>query len=40
MEFVSVGWCTKKWLRFDQIIRILTSGDLEIPLVVIRLGVT
>ena len=40
MEFVSAGWCTKKWLRFDQIIRILTSGDLEIPLVVIRLGVT
>ena len=29
-----------KWLRFDQTIRNITSGDLVIPLVVIRLGVT
>ena len=40
MELVAEGLCTKKWLRFDQTIRNLTSGDLEIPLVVIRLGVT
>ena len=39
MEFVAVGWCTKKWLRFDQTMRNLTSGDLGIPLVVIQLGV-
>ena len=29
MEFVVVGWCTKKWLRFDQTIRNLTSGDAD-----------
>ena len=29
MEFVAAGWCTKKWLRFDQIIRNLTSGDAD-----------
>ena len=40
MEFVAVGWCTKKWLRLYQTIRDLPSGDLGIPLVVIRLGVT
>ena len=27
MGFVAAGWCTKKWLRFDQTIRNLTSGD-------------
>ena len=40
MEFVAAGSCTKKWLRFYQTIRNLTSGDLRIPLLVIRLGVT
>ena len=39
MELVAAGWCTAKWLRFDQTIRNLTSGDLVIPLVVLRLGV-
>ena len=29
MKFVSAGWCTKKWLRFDQVIRNLTSGDAD-----------
>ena len=27
MEFVAAVCCTKKWLRFDQTIRNLTSGD-------------
>ena len=40
MELVAGGWCKTKRLRFDQTIRNLTSGDLVIPLVVIRLGVT
>ena len=40
MELVVAGWCATKWLRFYQTIRNLTSGDLGIPLVVIRLGVT
>ena len=40
MEFVTSGSCKGKWLRVDQTIRDLTCGDLEIPLLVIRLGVT
>ena len=40
MEFVAVGWYTRKWLRLYQIITNLTSGDLGISLVVIQLGVT
>ena len=40
MELVAAGWCTTKWLRFNQTIRNLTSGDLVIPLLVIQLGVT
>ena len=40
IELVAAGWCTRKWLRLDQTIRNLTSGDLEIRLVVIQLGVT
>ena len=40
MEFVAAGWCTRKWLRLYETIRNLTSGDLGILLVVIRLGVT
>ena len=40
IEFVSTGCLTRKWLRFDQTIRNLTSGDLGILLVVIQLGVT
>ena len=27
---VTTGWCTRKWLRLDQTIRNLTSGDLGI----------
>ena len=40
MELVAAGLCTRKWLRFDQTIRNLTSSDLEIPLLVMQLGVT
>ena len=40
MEFVTSGSCKGKWLRVDRTIRDLTCGDLEIPLLVIRLGVT
>ena len=40
MELVVAGWCTRKLLRFDQIIRNLTSGDCGISLLLIRLGVT
>ena len=44
MEFIATGWCTRKYQRrLDQTIqtiRNLTSGDLGIPLVVNRLGVT
>ena len=40
MKFVAVGWCTGKWLRLYETIRDLTSGDLGILLVVIRLGLT
>ena len=40
MEFMDAGWCTRKWLRLYQIIRNLTSGDMLILLVVIRLGVS
>ena len=40
MELVAAGCCTTKWLRLDGTIRNLTSGDLVILLVVIRLGVT
>ena len=40
MEFMAVGWCTGKWLRLYQTIRNLTSGDVGIPLVMIRLGIT
>ena len=35
MEFIATGWC-----KTIQTIRNLTSGDLGIPLVVNRLGVT
>ena len=40
MKFVAAGRCTRRWLRFYQTIRNLTSGDMGIPLVVMRLGVT
>ena len=40
VEFVATGWCTKKWLRLYEAIRNLTSGDMGIMLVMIRLGVT
>ena len=40
MEFVATGCCTRKWLRFDQTIINLTSGDLGILLVMSRLRVT
>ena len=29
MEIVAAGWSTKKWLRFDQIIRNLTCGGAD-----------
>ena len=38
MEFVIAGWCTRKSLRLDQTIGNLTRCDVEISLVVIRLG--
>ena len=37
IELVAADRCTRKWLRFDQTIRNLTSGDLGIPLVVNQL---
>ena len=40
MELVAASLCTRKWLRFDQTIGNLTSGDLGIPLVVVQLGGT
>ena len=40
MKLVTSGWCTRKWLSFDQTIRNFTFGDLGISLVVIQLGVT
>ena len=40
IEFVAVGWCAGKYLRLNQTIRSHTCGDLEISLLVIRLGVT
>ena len=36
---VAAGYGTRKWLGFDQNIRNITSGDLGIPLVAVRLGV-
>ena len=39
MEFVPVGWRRSNWLRLYQTKRNLASGDVVIPLVVIRLGV-
>ena len=40
MEFVAAGLCIRKRLKLCQTIRNLTSSDLGILLVVIRLGVT
>ena len=40
MKIRAAGWCTGKWLRLYETIRNIASGDMEIPLVVIRLGVT
>ena len=40
MELVAAGWCTRKWLRFNQNIRNLTCGDQGIPFVEIQLEVT
>ena len=40
MELVAAGWCTRKWLSFDQTIRKFTSGDLRLLLVMIPLRVT
>ena len=36
---VAAGWCTRKWLRFEQTISNFTSRDLGISLVAIQLGV-
>ena len=35
MEFAAAGWRTGNWLRLYQTIKNITSGDMEIPLVVI-----
>ena len=40
MEFVATSWYILTQLKLDQTIRNLISGDLEIPLMVIQLGVT
>ena len=40
MELIVTGSFPVKWLRLDRTIRDLTYGDLEIPLVLIRSGVT
>ena len=40
MEFLTADWCTKMWLRLDQTIRNLNSGDSGSPLAVMRLRVT
>ena len=40
VEFVAVGQCSRKWLSIDQTTKNATSGDLEMPRVVIHLGVT
>ena len=40
MEFVATGWRTGKWLRVDRTLRDVICGELEIPFVVIRLGLT
>ena len=40
MEFVATGWRIVKKLRLNQTIGNLSYGDLEIPLLLIRLGVT
>ena len=40
LQQVAAGWCTRKWLRFDQTITNFTSGYLGVLLVVIQLGVT
>ena len=40
MEFLAAGRYARKWLRFDQTIKNLTSANLGIPFVVIRLRVT
>ena len=37
VELIAAGWCTRKWLKFNQTIRNLTSGDLANPLVAIQL---
>ena len=29
IELIATGWCTKKWLRFNETIRNLTSGDAD-----------
>ena len=40
MELVDVGRCSRKLLKFDQIVRNFPFGDLGIPVVVIQMGVT
>ena len=40
MELMAASWCTRKWLRLYQTIRNITSGDMGIRLVFMRLGVT
>ena len=40
MQFLAAGWCTGNWLRLNQTIRNLTSGEMGILLVVTPSGVT
>ena len=40
MEFVTAVWCIEKQLMLEQTIRNLIFEDVEMSLVVIRLGVT
>ena len=39
IEFVAAGWCAGKWLKRYKTID-LTSDDMGIPIVVVRLGLT
>ena len=40
MEFVAIRWCTGKYLRLDRTVRDFACDNIEVSLVVIRLGVT
>ena len=40
MELVTAGWCAWKWMRLHQTVINVACSDVEISLVLIRLGVT